>query len=127
YNTDGTLADGYVKTLIADTGVTVELQPTTTTLEVSDTHDIAVDDGSVLAEFEGQNVTLTATVVDQSTNAAVTTGYVQFYRDEVKVGNEIGEPVAVNGNNGTATIEATMSSYEKDGKVDSYIAKYLTN
>lgn len=127
YNTDGTLADGYVKTLIAGTGVTVMLQPTTTTLEVSDTHDIAVDDGSVLAEFEGQNVTLTATVVDQSTNAAVTTGYVQFYRDEVEEGNEIGEPVAVNGNNGTATIEATMSSYEKDGKVDTYIAKYLTN
>ena len=35
--------------------------------------------------------------------------------------------MAVNGNNGTATIEATMSSYEKDGKVDTYIAKYLTN
>lgn len=126
YNTDGTLADGYVKTLIAGTGVTVELQPTITTLEVSDTHDIAVDDGSVLAEFEGQKVTLTATVVDDA-KAPVTTGYVQFYRDEVKVGNEIGEPVAVNGNNGTATIEATMSSYEKDGKVDTYIAKYLTN
>src|SRR5699024_7312996 len=32
YNTDGTLADGYVKTLIAGTGVTVKLQPTATTL-----------------------------------------------------------------------------------------------
>lgn len=132
YNTDGTLADGYVKTLIADTGVTVELQPTTTTLEVSDTHDIAVDDGSVLAEFEGQNVTLTATVVDQSTKAAVTTGYVQFYKDngdgnfDAATDTKIGEPVAVNGDNGTATIEATMSEYEPNTS-DVFFAEYQTN
>ena len=132
YNTDGTLADGYVKTLIADTGVTVKLQPTTTTLEVSDTHDIAVDDGSVLAEFEGQNVTLTATVVDQSTKAAVTTGYVQFYKDngdgnfDAATDTKIGEPVAVNGNNGTATIEATMSEYEPNTS-DVFFAEYQTN
>lgn len=132
YNTDGTLADGYVKTLIAGTGVTVMLQPTTTTLEVSDTHDIAVDDGSVLAEFEGQNVTLTATVVDQSTKAAVTTGYVQFYKDngdgnfDAATDTKIGEPVAVNGNNGTAVIEATMSEYEVNTS-DEFYAVYQAN
>ena len=117
----------YTATLV--TGETEEAvkQATEIALTVTDTHDYTTgDDGTnVVAEFEGQKVTLTASVTYDG--KAVTTGYVQFYRDEVKVGNEIGEPVAVNGNNGTATIEATMSSYEKDGKVDSYIAKYLTN
>ncbi len=117
----------YTATLV--TGETEEAvkQATEIALTVTDTHDYTTgDDGTnVVAEFEGQKVTLTAYVTYDG--KAVTTGYVQFYRDEVKVGNEIGEPVAVNGNNGTATIEATMSSYEKDGKVDSYIAKYLTN
>ena len=117
----------YTATLV--TGETDEAvkQATEIALTVTDTHDYTTgDDGmNVVAEFEGQKVTLTASVTYDG--KAVTTGYVQFYRDEVKVGNEIGEPVAVNGNNGTATIEATMSSYEKDGKVDTYIAKYLTN
>lgn len=117
----------YTATLV--TGETEEAvkQATEIALTVTDTHDYTTgDDGTnVVAEFEGQKVTLTAYVTYDG--KAVTTGYVQFYRDEVKVGNEIGEPVAVNGNNGTATIEATMSSYEKDGKVDTYIAKYLTN
>lgn len=118
----------YTATLV--TGETDEAvkQATEIALTVTDTHDYTTgDDGTnVVAEFEGQDVTLTASVT-YGQDAAVTTGYVQFYRDEVKEDNKIGEPVAVNGNNGTATIEATMSSYEKDGKVDTYIAKYLTN
>lgn len=118
----------YTATLV--TGETEEAvkQATEIALTVTDTHDYTTgDDGTnVVAEFEGQDVTLTASVT-YGQDAAVTTGYVQFYRDEVKEDNKIGEPVAVNGNNGTATIEATMSSYEKDGKVDTYIAKYLTN
>ena len=123
--TDGTYSGKNLYLYTAETG-TVAVRTTKTTLEVSDTHDIKGDDSHTVAEFEGQNVTLTATVVDDA-KAPVTTGYVQFYRDKVEEGNKIGEPVAVNGDNGTATIEATMSSYEKDGKVDSYIAKYLTN
>ena len=120
YNTDGTLADGYVKTLIAGTGVTVELQPTTTTLKVSDTHDYTTgDDGTnVVAEFEGQDVTLTASVT-YGQDAAVTEGYVQFYLN----GEKIGEPVAVNAESGKAVLTWSTSEYEKD--VDSYTAKYL--
>lgn len=117
----------YTATLV--TGETEEAvkQATEIALTVTDTHDYTTgDDGTnVVAEFEGQDVTLTASVTYDG--KAVTTGYVQFYRDEVKEDNEIGEPVAVNGSSGTATIEATMSSYEKDGKVDRYIAKYLIN
>ena len=124
YNTDGTLADGYVKTLIAGTGVTVNLQPTTTTLAVSDTNDVE----DTVAEFEGQKVTLTATVVDQSTGKPVTTGFVQFYKAGKNDGNAtpIGEPVAVNGNNGTAVIEATMSEYEVNTS-DEFYAVYQAN
>lgn len=124
YNTDGTLADGYVKTLIAGTGVKVNLQPTTTTLAVSDTNDVE----DTVAEFEGQKVTLTATVVDQSTGKPVTTGFVQFYKAGKNDGNAtpIGEPVAVNGNNGTAVIEATMSEYEVNTS-DEFYAMYQAN
>lgn len=124
YNTDGTLADGYVKTLIAGTGVTVKLQPTATTLAVSDTNDVE----DTVAEFEGQKVTLTATVVDQSTGKPVTTGFVQFYKAGKNDGNAtpIGEPVAVNGNNGTAVIEATMSEYEVNTS-DEFYAVYQAN
>lgn len=122
YNTDGTLADGYVKTLIAGTGVKVNLQPTTTTLAVSDTNDVE----DTVAEFEGQKVTLTATVVDQSTKKPVTTGYVQFYRAANDSRTKIGEPVAVNGDNGTAVLEVTINEYAPD-TYDTFTAEYLAN
>ncbi len=125
YNTDGTLADGYVKTLIAGTGVTVDLQPTTTTLKVSDTHDIPAQDDSIVAEFEGQKVTLTATVVDDD-GKPVTTGFVQFGRPIQDGTEKIGEPVAVNGDNGTAVLEVTIDEY-KVGKNDVFVAAYLAN
>lgn len=82
--------------------------------------------GSHLAQFEGQKVTLTATVKDAS-NAAVTKGYVDFYKDgETTPMNE--QPIAI-GQNGTATYQATTSAFSGDAinAKDNYYAVYLSN
>ena len=110
----------YTATLV--TGETEEAvkQATEIALTVTDTHDYTTgDDGTnVVAEFEGQDVTLTASVT-YGQDAAVTEGYVQFYLND----EAIGEPVAVNAESGKAVLTWCTSEYEKD--VDSYTAKYL--
>lgn len=115
----------------------VALQATTTTLAVAGADDeentVYINGtqpfgtvGPHLAQFEGEKVTLTATVVDAS-KAAVTDGYVNFYKnDETTPMNE--QPIAV-GQNGTATYQATTSAFSGnaiDAK-DTYYAVYLTN
>lgn len=113
----------YTATLV--TGETEEAvkQATEIALTVTDTHDCTTgDDGTnVVAEFEGQDVTLTASVT-YGQDAAVTEGYVQFYLN----GEKIGEPVAVNAESGKAVLTWTTSAYNKGGaNTDSYTAKYL--
>ena len=115
----------------------VALQSTTTTLAVTGADNEAGDVyingtqpfgtvGSHLAQFEGQTVTLTATVVDAS-KAAVTKGYVNFYKNnETTPMNE--QPIAI-GQNGTATYQATTSAFSGDAinAKDNYYAVYLSN
>ena len=115
----------------------VALQSTTTTLAVAGADDEAGDVyingtqpfgtvGPHLAQFEGQKVTLTATVVDAS-KAAVTNGYVNFYKNnETTPMNE--QPIAI-GQNGTATYQATTSAFsgEAINAKDTYYAVYLDN
>lgn len=111
----------YTATLV--TGETDEAvkQATEIALTVTDTHDYTTgDDGTkVVAEFEGQDVTLTASVTYYQATTPIKEGSVQFYLNDV----EIGQPVAVNAESGKAVLTWSTSEYEKD--VDSYTAKYL--
>ena len=116
----------------------VALQATTTTLAVTnaktEANDVYINGaqpfntttGSHLAQFESEKVTLTATVVDAA-NAAVTKGYVDFYRDgETTPMNAT--PIAI-GQNGTASYEATTSKFLGDAinAKDTYYAVYRVN
>ena len=114
----------YTATLV--TGETEEAvkQATEIALTVTDTHDYTTgDDGTkVVAEFEGQDVTLTASVTYYQATTPIKEGSVQFYLNNV----EIGQPVAVNAESGKAILTWTTSAYDKAGlNTDAYTAKYL--
>ena len=102
-------ADTYEAYLVTESTPAVAQQATKTKLEVSDTHDL----GSTKAEFEGQKVTLTATVtLSGSSTTKVTTGEVYFYKNynlSTKTGTLIGKADVQS--DGTATLEAEMSTY----------------
>ena len=84
-----------------------------------------------LAQFEGQTVTLTATVTDTTTGTpAVTTGFVDFYRKGATAATKLNaSPIAV-GANGVATCEVEISKWTggnvTDNK-DEFYAVYLAN
>lgn len=88
-----------------------------------------------LAQFEGQTVTLKATVVDKSTGKGVpSVGFVNFYRYVATGDDELLNitPVEV-GANGVATFEVTISDYSTASgqtaltNVDRFYAVYLVN
>lgn len=112
------------------------VQPTTTDLEITGADNegtVTIAGTSVttgLAQFEGQKVTLKATVKETSTGTpAVTTGYVNFYRYGTTEPLNT-TPVAV-GANGVATFEVTISTYNTGAavtaNVDRFYAVYLVN
>lgn len=87
--------------------------------------------GEHKAQFEGQKVTLTATVKDTTTGTpAVTTGHVNFYRKGATADTLLNaSPIAV-GTNGVATCEVEISKWTggnvTDNK-DEFYAVYLAN
>lgn len=87
--------------------------------------------GDHKAQFEGQAVTLTATVTDTTTGTpAVTTGFVDFYRKGATAATKLNaSPIAV-GANGVATYEVEISKWTggnvTDNK-DEFYAVYLAN
>ena len=87
--------------------------------------------GDHKAQFEGQAVTLTATVTDTTTGTpAVTTGFVDFYRKGATAATKLNaSPIAV-GANGVATCEVEISKWTggnvTDNK-DEFYAVYLAN
>lgn len=89
------------------------------------------DIGDHKAQFEGQKVTLTATVKDTTVGtSAVTTGHVNFYRKGATDTLLNASPIAV-GANGVATCEVEISKWT-DGKSvtgnkDEFYAVYLAN
>ena len=89
------------------------------------------DIGDHKAQFEGQTVTLTATVTDTTTGTpAVTTGHVNFYRKGATTDTLLNaSPIAV-GANGVATCEVEISNWT-GGNVtenkDEFYAVYLAN
>lgn len=139
YGDAGLLKDQYDVCLYTKPTKATELQDTTTTLAVTNAETEANEvyingaqpfnttTGSHLAQFEGEKVTLTATVKDAA-DAAVTKGYVNFYRnDETTPMNAA--PIAI-GQNGTASYEATTSKFpagEAINAKDTYYAVYLVN
>lgn len=84
------------------------------------------------AQFEGQAVTLTATVTDTTTGTpAVTTGFVDFYRKGATAATKLNaSPIAV-GANGVATYEVEISKWTDGESVtdnkDEFYAVYLAN
>lgn len=138
YTTVGALEkDQYETALISEPTTEVDLQKTATVLEITG----ADDEGSVtiagtsvttgLAQFEGQKVTLTATVTDDNTTKGVTTGHVDFYRKGATTDTLLNaSPIAV-GANGVATCEVTISNWDTTKGVtenkDEFYAVYLAN
>ena len=137
YAADGALVnDQYETVLISEPTTEVTLQKTTTALEITG----ADNEGSVtiagtsvttgLAQFEGQKVTLTATVKDTTVGTpAVTTGFVDFYRKGATDTLLNASPIAV-GANGVATCEVEISKWTggnvTDNK-DQFYAVYQPN
>lgn len=138
YGDAGLLKDQYDVCLYTKPTKATVLQGTTTTLAVTNAEteegNVYINGtqpfgtvGSHLAQFEGEKVTLTATVKDAA-DAAVTRGYVNFYRnDETTPMNAA--PIAI-GQNGTASYEATTSKFSAGEAInakDTYYAVYLVN
>lgn len=119
------IANQYEAHLVTESTPAVAQQATKTKLEVSDTHDL----GSTKAEFEGQKVTLTATVTLTGTNPPkVTTGEVYFYKGYISSdlpGTLIGKANVQS--DGTAVLEATMSTCTTIGTSDVFGAVYQDN
>ena len=143
YTTDGALVkDQYETVLISEPTTEVDLQKTTTALEITGADDEAANvtiNGATdvftdahLAQFEGQKVTLTATVKDTTAGtSAVTTGEVNFYRKGATADTLLNaSPIAV-GTNGVATCEVTISNWDTTqtaaNNKDEFYAVYLAN
>lgn len=138
YGDAGLLKDQYDVCLYTKPTKATVLQDTTTTLAVTNAEteegNVYINGtqpfgtvGSHLAQFEGEKVTLTATVKDAA-DAAVTKGYVNFYRNAETTPMNAA-PIAI-GQNGTASYEATTSKFSAGEAInakDTYYAVYLVN
>lgn len=111
------IADQYEAYLVTEATPAVAQQETATSLAVTDTHNLT---GGTVAEFEGQKVTLTATVTLSSSSTKVTTGEVYFYNGATLIGKANVQ------SDGTAVLEATMSTYSAGAK-DTFKAVYQDN
>ena len=134
--------DQYDTCLYTKSTDTTVRQATATTLTIDapeESKDIKIngttpftDIGEHKAQFEGQAVTLTATVTDTTTGTpAVTTGFVDFYRKGATAATKLNaSPIAV-GANGVATYEVEISKWTDGESVtdnkDEFYAVYLAN
>lgn len=137
FKNDALVKDQYDTCLYTKSTDTTVRQATATALTITG----ADNEGSVtiagnpvttgLAQFEGQKVTLTATVTDDNTTKGVTTGHVDFYRKGATTDTLLNaSPIAV-GANGVATCEVTISNWDTTKGVtenkDEFYAVYLAN
>lgn len=137
YDENGTVVkDVYWDYLITKATTKTEKQATATELAITGAdaeNSVTIAGTSVttgLAQFEGQKVTLTATVTETTTGTpAVTTGFVNFYRKGATDTLLNASPIAV-GTNGVATCEVEISKWTggnvTDNK-DEFYAVYLAN
>mgnify|MGYP004498574713 CR=1 FL=1 len=127
WDATGNLQPGAESPFISDTVLYAVWQAKETgiTLEVSNT----IDDAATLkAQYEGENVTLTATVTSGTTasgTASVTTGSVQFYRSTDSGANwTLLDSKVVSG--GTAIYKAETSGFKYGGtNTDTYKAVFI--
>ena len=137
YDTSALVKDQYETMLISEPTTEVDLQKTTTALEITGAdaeNSVTIAGNPVttgLAQFEGQKVTLTATVTETTTGTpAVTTGHVDFYRKGATDTLLNASPIAV-GANGVATCEVTISNWDTTKGItenkDEFYAVYLAN
>ena len=144
YDENGTVVkDVYWDYLITKATTKTEKQATTTALAITGAENEAANvtingntpfttTGEHKAQFEGQKVTLTATVTDTTAGtSAVTTGHVDFYRKGATTDTKLNaSPIAV-GANGVATCEVTISNWDTTkgvtGNKDEFYAVYLAN
>ena len=139
YAADGALVnDQYETVLISKPTTAVDLQKTTTALEITGAdaeNSVTIAGTSVttgLAQFEGKKVTLTAKVTDTTANAGVKSGEVKFYRYVDGTNDELLNTTLISvDSNGVATCEVEISKWT-DGKSvtenkDEFYAVYLAN
>ena len=126
--------------LISEPTPAVVLQTTTTTLDITgadnEDDDVVINGatpfttiGDHKAQFEGQTVTLTATVKETSTGTpAVASGSVEFYQNGTLIATV---PVETAGDNmGKASCTATMNAFtgtDATAAMDTFYAKYVEN
>ncbi len=112
-----------VEKLIMQTVTSIVVE-TTTTLAVKDTAaDEEVSGITYKTEYEGETVTLAATVKETSTDTPlVESGYVYFYRDGVLLNT-----VPVEVKDGVATLVTPMTEYSSSNTQDNFTAKYAAN
>lgn len=142
YNDTGLVNDEYDVCLYTKPTAATTLQTTTTELAITGADNEAANVtingttpfptiGDHKAQFEGQKVTLTATVTETTAGTpAVTTGFVNFYRKGATDTLLNASPIAV-GTNGVATCEVEISKWT-DGKSvtenkDEFYAVYQPN
>lgn len=142
FENDALVNDQYDTCLYTKSTNTTVRQSTATTLTIDapeESKDIKINGdtpftaiGEHKAQFEGQAVTLTATVTDTTTGTpTVTTGFVDFYRKGATAATKLNaSPIAV-GANGVATYEVEISKWTDGESVtdnkDEFYAVYLAN
>ena len=143
YTTVGALEkDKYETVLISEPTTEVDLQKTTTKLEITGADNEAANvtiNGATdvftadhLAQFEGKKVTLTATVTDTTTHAGVKSGEVKFFRYVDGTKDELLNTTLISvDSNGVATCEVEISNWTDGDSVtdnkDEFYAVYLAN
>ena len=145
YDTGNALEkDQYETVLISKPTTEVTLQATTTALEITgadnEENDVYINGtqpfnataGSHLAQFEGQKVTLTATVKDTTTHAGVKSGEVKFFRYVDGTSDELLNTTLISvDSNGVATCEVTISNWDTTqtaaNNKDQFYAVYQPN
>lgn len=143
YDENGTVVkDVYWDYLITKATTKTEKQATATALAITGADDEAADvtingasdvfTDAHLAQFEGQKVTLTATVKDTTTNVGVKSGEVKFFRYVDGTKDELLNTTLISvDSNGVATCEVEISKWT-DGKSvtenkDEFYAVYQPN
>ena len=143
YEADGSLIDNQYNNAGLYTKQTkyVALQKTNTALEVTNAENelasVKINGATSftkdhLAQFEGQAVTLTATVTKDGGNDGVETGYVKFYRYVDGTNDTLLNTTLISVDaNGIATLEVKVSAWDtaKDAaqNLDQFYAVYETN
>lgn len=143
YKADGSLIDNQYNNAGLYTKQTkyVALQKTNTALEVTNAENelasVKINGATSftkdhLAQFEGQTVTLTATVTKDGGNNGVETGYVKFYRHVDGTNDTLLNTTLISVDaNGIATLEVKVSAWDtaKDAaqNLDQFYAVYETN